>query len=359
MTVTAKPRIQDPFTDDELLHTGSSTLNLALTGKMEGGYLKGRYFYIVGDSSSGKTFFTLTALAEACRNPEFDDYRLIYDDVEGGALMDIEKYFGAKLAERIEPPAGSASSPKHSQYVEELYFHLDDAFNKKQPFIYVCDSQDALDSLAAEKKFKSMKTARRTNTKTAGEMTDGKAKYHSQRIRSVVSKLRDTDSILLLVNQTRDVLNSAPFGPKTQASGGRSLRFYATAQIWTTQSGKLYRTINSKKRQIGIEVKVAIKKNRLTGKEWSVIVPIYFSHGIDDVGGCVEFLCEEGRWSKNQNTGRIEVDPEDFENIAGSLDKVVEKLEEAGLEDEVRDITFETFQEVVTASQVKRKKRYS
>ena len=354
--VSAKGRIKDPYSQDELLSTGVKLLNLIISGNPAGGLIKGRYFYFVGDSSSGKTFFTLTTLAEASINPMFDGYRLIYDDVEGGALMDIERYFGKKLADRIEPPAGTRESPIYSTLIEEFYFNLDDAFNRKEPFIYILDSQDALDSLYARKKFKQLKAAMRTETKAKGDFGDGKAKFHSTRIREVTAKLQDRDSILIVVNQTRDALDAGMFGPKTQASGGRALRFYASVQIWTSIASKIYKKINETKRQIGIMVKVAIKKNRITGKEWSINVPIFYSHGIDDVGASVEFLAGEGIWQKNKVTGNIKA--ADFDGISGQLDKVVHLIEKDNLEDEVSDIALETYREVEAAARVQRKKRY-
>jgi len=61
------------------LSTGSTLLNLACTGKPYYGFAKGHYYFIVGDSVSGKTFLSLTCLAEASINPNFDNYRFIYD----------------------------------------------------------------------------------------------------------------------------------------------------------------------------------------------------------------------------------------------------------------------------------------
>lgn len=356
--VSALGRIKDPYSQDELLSTGVKLLNLIISGNPVGGLVKGRYFYFVGDSSSGKTFFTLTALAEASINPMFDGYRLIYDDVEGGALMNIEQYFGKRLADRIEPPAGTRENPIYSTLVEEFYFNLDDAFNRKEPFIYILDSQDALDSLYARKKFKQLKTAMRTETKAKGDFGDGKAKFHSTRIREVTARLQERDSILIVVNQTRDVIEQKPSfgGPKTQASGGRALRFYASVQLWTSVASKIYKKINETKRQIGIMVKVSVKKNRISGKEWAINVPIFFSHGIDDVGASVDFLTGEGVWQKNKITGSIKAT--DFDGISGQLDKVVHLIEKDNLEDEVSDIALETYREVEAAARVQRKKRY-
>jgi len=75
-------------------------LNLACTGNPNGGFFKGHYFQIVGDSTSGKTFLSLTCLAEANINKHFEDYRFIFDDGEGGALMDLTKFFGAGVADK-------------------------------------------------------------------------------------------------------------------------------------------------------------------------------------------------------------------------------------------------------------------
>ena len=200
-----------------------------------------------------------------------------------------------------------------------------------------------------------MKKAVRADTKAKGDYGDGKAKFHSGRIRRVVTKLRETGSILIVINQTRDVLDAQPFTPSKQTSGGRALKFYASAQLWTSVKGKLYRTLRGKKRQIGIEVLVSIKKNRLTGREWQTVIPLYHSHGIDDIGACVSFLAEEGVWERNKQ-GRISC--EDFDSIGGTLDDVVQQIEQQGLEEEVHEIAQDTFEDIIVATQVKRKSRY-
>ena len=104
-----------PIGSKDLLGTGSTLLNLACTGKPNGGFAKGRYFFLVGDSASGKTFVSLTCLSEASINPQFDEYRFIYDDAESGALMDIERFFGKAVAERLEPPATEDGEAVHSR----------------------------------------------------------------------------------------------------------------------------------------------------------------------------------------------------------------------------------------------------
>ena len=89
------------FTAEDFLSTGSTLLDLALTNQPGQGFCKGSYYLLVGASRAGKTFIALTTLAEASINPSFQDYALIYLAPERGARMNIEKFFGKKLAERI------------------------------------------------------------------------------------------------------------------------------------------------------------------------------------------------------------------------------------------------------------------
>ena len=57
--LTTKPAVNEN-TVKEGLSTGSTLLNLACTGKTHAGFLPGYYYFIVGDSVSGKSFLSLT-----------------------------------------------------------------------------------------------------------------------------------------------------------------------------------------------------------------------------------------------------------------------------------------------------------
>ncbi len=106
----------------DYLSTGSTLLNLACTGYPFRGFAKGYYYFIVGDSTSGKTFLSLTCLAEASINKNFKDYRFIYDNSEGGALMDIERFFGSGVAERIEPPSLTEENDLYSVVLLKYFY---------------------------------------------------------------------------------------------------------------------------------------------------------------------------------------------------------------------------------------------
>lgn len=345
---------------EDYLSTGSTLLNLACSGSIHGGFAKGKYFWIVGSSSSGKTFITLTALAEATLNPNFNDYELVFDNVEDGALMEVERYFGPRLAERLRPPKYDADGdPVYSRTIEDFYFELDDRLQlikkgKAKPFIWLLDSMDALSSVYEGKKFEEKKKAARNSEKAAGDYGDGKAKVTSTYIRRILGDLRDTGSILLVVSQTRDNIAGGMFDPKEVVAGGRALKFYATLQLWTKAKSPEKIKVHGKERQIGIICRASVKKNRLTGKEWSVDIPIYQSTGIDDVGSMVNFLLEEKRWKKD-STGNIFATDLDIE---GRTDEVIKQIEDGNLENHLRLIVVEVWKDIEAQCAVERKSRY-
>lgn len=348
--------IKSPIKPEDLLSTGSTLLNLACSGKPFGGFAKGKYYFVVGDSSSGKTWLTLTCMAEASINKNFAGYDFYYDNVEDGALMDIAFYFGEATQKRMRAPSkDEEKQPVYSSTVESFYYHLDSAIArakaKGRAFIYVLDSQDALTSEAANEKFGEQKEAFQKGKDSAGSYGDGKAKYHSENIRRALVGIRETGSILIIIGQTRDNLGMG-FEKKTR-SGGRSLRFYATLEMWSSVKEKIKKTVKGKPRTIGILAEIAIKKNRFTGKDRTVRIPIYHSHGIDDVGSCVDYLVEEGHWG--QRKGSIVAKDVDFE---GSREALIRHIEENDLQRDVAELVGEVWAGIEAACAVPRKPKY-
>lgn len=354
---TRKKRRETPPDGSHLLSTGSTLLNLNLSGDWRGGLVKGKYFFFVGDTSSGKTFFTCTCFAEAAINPAFDNYRFIHDNVEIGALMNFEKFFGKAAASRIEPPAKNEDgTPKYSTTDDEFYFHVDDAFNVGQPFIYVLDSMDALTSRAEIKKFMEHKRANRKNTEAAGDFGDGKAKRNSRGLRTLLHRLDNTGSILIIINQTRDNVNAGLFAPKKTRSGGRALSFYATAEMWTSVSGKIVKAVRGKERKIGITSRIEIKKNRITGRDRSCTIPIKYAYGIDDIDSCIDYLIQEGHWKKTgykiNTRGQFDCDS------TVNKSTLIQKIEAGGYEEELRKQVAIVWNEIEEACVEERKSRY-
>jgi hypothetical protein len=353
----------------DLLSFGSTLLNLAVADALEGGLLKGYYYYIWGDSDTLKTLLGITCFAETTINPEFAKYRIIFDNVEHGSHINTDVLFNEELGDRIEPPARDKDGlPRCSIDVEDFYYNLDDALKraaKGEPFIYLLDSQDALDAKADRKHFDKNKKAFRKkqgatedapkskDDEVTGSYGTAKAKVHSENIRRVQSPLYDTGSILIILGQSRDAIN-AMHGGRTRG-GGRALVFYATVQIVTSLIWKIKKKVNDIDRKIGSKVKCEVVRSRLTGKQRTVEVDVYNSTGIDDLGSCVDYLVREGWWSKSKEGV---IDAKEFK-IKGGRDKLIRLIEKNNHEDRLRKIVGKCWDEVEEALVVKRKNRYA
>jgi len=352
-----RPEKELKYLPEDLLRTGSTLLDLNCSGMLRGGFLKGFFILMVGDSSSGKTFLTQTCLAEATINKHFDDHRIIFDNAENGAFMDTRKFFGSRLVDRMEPPAvDSEGDSIFSQFTEEFLYHVEDAFDEGTPFIYLLDSSDALDTEGDEKKFQKRKKAAEEGKTEAGSFGADKPKLFSMGLRRIIPRLEKTGSILIVINQTRDNLGfGAQYNPKIR-SGGRALRFYNHLEIWSSIKGKIKKTVKGKKRQVGIQVKLEIKKNRFTGRERELELPIYYTYGIDDIGSCIDYLIEEGHWKKPKGSTKITAKEFRFE---GSMDKLIKTIEDdTGKVKKLKKIVKKVFLEIEAALDPGRKRRY-
>jgi len=342
MATTARAK----YPPGKMLGSGSTLLNLACSGHWQGGWLPGSYVFIVGDSQSGKTFFALTCFAEACQNKAFDKYQLIYNGTEHGAKMDFTQFFGKQMAARV--------ALRNSQTIEEFYDDLDETCADDRPFLYVQDSMDGLTSAYEIEKAAEGRTARVKGRKPKGDYGDGKAKINSRNLRRIMGHLAATGSILIIINQTRDNIDAGLFDAKKTRAGGHALKFYADIEIWTSVSTAIKRTYKEKDVKIGGLIRANVKKNRLNGRERSVLVPIYYDHGFDDVGGCIDWLVEWKHWQRNK-AGTIRA--VEF-GVELSREKLVAHVEEDALQNELSTLVATVWHAIEGAVSVKREKRY-
>jgi len=348
-----------PLTANDYVSTGSTLLNLAISGNPYWGFAKGHYYYFVGDSQSGKTWLSLTCLAEASINKNFDDYRFIFDNGEEGALMNIERFFGKRTAKRIEAPRIVKKNPVASYTLEDFYFNVDDALLQEKPFIYILDSMDSLTSQQELQKFDERKKAARKNKKISGTMVDGKAKINSQDLRKLLTPLKKNKSILIVINQTRDNLKMGYGQPAKTRSGGHAPSFYACLEFSSSVSGKIIKEIKvgdskkTKKRMLGNYCKVRVKKNRMTGKDRTITIPIYDSVGIDDIGSCIDFLVDELHWEVK----RKRIGANEFKKNMPK-EKLISYIEKHEMEKDLIEIVANTWEKMEEQCSITRKFKY-
>ena len=338
--------------------SGSTLLNCACSDNPFGAYKPGTIVTVPGSSASGKTALLLTAMAEASISKKYRDYDFFHDDCEEAMSFDIKKIFGRKLAEMIQPPGGfdKEGDPVNSNTIQDFKNFVLNKCKNENPFLYVLDSFDSLTSEEELKKeyAKAIKAAKTDEAikAIAGSYKTEKAKVAGEILRMIKKNLKKTRSILFIIQQERDKINTGPFsrGSKKTTSGGRAPFFYSSHQVWLNKIKTLKATNDRKTGQL---VMAKVTKNKITGKLREVVFPIYYDYGVDDIGSCVDFLINEGWWKKKERT--IICDDLD---IAGSRSTLIKNIEENNLENELKKITGKCWLQIEEETKLNRKRRF-
>ena len=330
----------------ELLPTGSTLLNLACSDTPYGGPALKRITHIVGDSSAGKTFLAYSIFAECAHKKRFDSHKLIDDDAEAANSFNVAKLFGKRTADRVGEPENGCSNT-----VQDFLLNVKAELDKELPFIYVLDSFDALTSDEDTSKINELEEARKKGTKEKGSFGMQKPKLASQMFRMIKKRLKETNSALIILSQTRDDINPMTFSTKTH-SGGRALKFYASHQMWLAV-GKKHK---EKGLPSGIDCITKITKNKLTGKIREVKFPIFYSYGIDDITSCIDFLLATGRAKKIKNS--IKMPSSIFKGDPMVIKKIVQRIEDHGLEKLLRKEVASAWHELEEAIVLDRRSKY-
>lgn len=301
---------------EELISTGSTLLDIALTNTTYGGLLTGKFYHFVGGSTSGKTMTLLHVIANIVMNPKYDDYDIIMDEPEDGNEIDMETMFGPVTASRIKAPRyDEDGDPIHSVTVEDFYDELEkrheNCRKKGKKFFYFLDSMDALTSEADLKKIDENMKLREKDKEAGGSYGMGKASVNSKRLGIARNKCKKLDCTLFVISQERDDISfGSPMGAKCY-SGGKALKFYADAQIWFRHFAEVAETVLGDKRCVANDALINITKNRLSGQKIKKIpLRISFVEGIDDVSTLIDYMVKEKVWGcsakKISDTAKID-----------------------------------------------------
>lgn len=346
--VSKEPSVINP---ENLIPMGSTLLNLAMSGTIYGGAQKGKMINIIGASHGGKTILALTAFAETNNKKSFDEYSFVYDDVERANEFNMPYLFGTKTAERIKAPRKDKDE-EFSTTVQHFHVNVLHWLKKKNPFIYVLDSFDALDALEDQKKVKEMVDGIEKGKETAGTYGMAKAKAASSILRNVISSLANSKSALFIVSQVRDNVDMFSFQKETR-SGGRALKFYATHEMWMHP----VKAIKKKDTIIGNTVRVRISKNKITGKMREIEFDIYSDYGIDDIGSNINYLLEMKHWTGG---GTSIIDHKgDFEFEKCMRPKFIKLIEKNGLELKLQKLVAKVWNEFEDSLKLGRKSKYN
>ena len=346
-----------------LLPTGSTLLNLALAENPYGGWARGSIANVIGDSHAGKSFLAWQTLADMANGESFDEYNLFYDDCESAMRFNVDKLFG-NATERVR-----YGEDFNSSLVENCFFRIKDLLrgNKSRKplrMVYVVDSLDGLSSKEEVDK-KESEIGKR-------DYPD-KPRILSEQLKQVAALVGETQSLVMVISQTRQNIG-VMFGAKKRRSGGDALRFYSTHEMWLAVKGR----IKVKERDVGTNIRIRVSKNKLTGKQREVELPILVDYGIDDLGSIVDWMVAERFWvpikkekdkaaakswtpdddeEKRQNEPKVYKTAADL-GFNGTREEIVRGVEGRGLQDDLRQIVAECWMDVEAELASNRRPRY-
>jgi len=266
----AKEEEEEPEVS-EFISSGSTLLNLALAGKVEGGWRLGRICNVVGDKSTGKTLlaieaatFVLKVLGKKVK------VKVIYDETEAA--------FDLPYAKSLGMPVDDVEF-RHTITVEEFFNGLEELIkqNDYDLLLYINDSLDGLSSIQEMKAKIEDGSYNMSKQKKLGEL-----------FRKLAGKIRKKNICIMIISQVRDNIG-VMFGPKQRRSGGKALDFYASQVVWLANKGK----IGEVDRPEGVNIKAKVDKNKIWKPYREATFPILFDYGIDDIGSMVDFLIEK------------------------------------------------------------------
>mgnify|MGYP001348048909 CR=1 FL=1 len=254
----------------EFISTGSSTLDLAISNRPDGGIAVGRITEINGLESSGKSLLGAHILAETQKK----DGIAVYIDTETSVSQDFLEVLGVDMGKMLY---------LHLETVEEIFEAIEEIVTKVRE-----SDKDRLvtimvDSLAAA----STKVEIEADFEKDGWATS-KAIIISKAMRKITQLIGREKIALVFTNQLRQKLG-VMFGDPWTTSGGKALPFHASTRIRLKNMGQIK---DSKKNVLGMKCRAQIVKNRLGPPLRHADYDMYFDRGIDNYGAWLTVLKE-------------------------------------------------------------------
>ena len=272
---------------EEYIDSGSYIFNALISGSINGGFSANKITAIAGESSTGKTFFSLAVVRNFLdSNP---NAAVLYFDTESAITKSLLADRGIDTSRVVVLNVVTVEDfrTKALQCVDK-YLKQDEA--DRQPMMFVLDS---LGMLSTEKEITDALSDKNVRDMTKSQLVKGA-------FRMLTLKLGQANVPLIVTNHTYDVIGS--YVPTKEMGGGSGLKYAASTIIYLSKKKE-----KDGKEVIGNIIKAKTAKSRLSKENKEVEVRLYYDErGLDKYYGLLELGELGGLW-KNV-AGRYEID---------------------------------------------------
>ena len=273
--------------DERYVSTGSYIFNALVSGSIYGGISGNKITAIAGESSTGKTYFSLAVVKNFLDNNP-DGYCL-YFDTEAAVTKGLLESRGIDTARLVVVNVVTIEQFR-GKALKAVDIYLKTEEENRKPCMFVLDS---LGMLSTEKEITDT-----LNDKMVRDMT--KSQLVKGAFRMLTLKLGQANIPLIVTNHTYDVIGS--YVPTKEMGGGSGLKYAASTIIYLTKKKE-----KDGKDVIGNIIKAKTHKSRLSKENKEVEVRLYYDErGLDKYYGLLDLGEIGGLW-KNV-AGRYEMD---------------------------------------------------
>ena len=299
--------------------TGSYIFNGLISGSIFGGVSNNKITAIAGESSTGKTFFSLAVVKNFLdSNP--DGYCL-YFDTEAAVNKSLLSSRGIDL-DRLVVVNVVTIEEFRTKALKAVDIYLKTNTEDRKPCMFVLDS---LGMLSTEKEIDDALNDKQVRDMTKSQLVKGA-------FRMLTLKLGQANIPMIVTNHTYDVIGA--YVPTKEMGGGSGLKYAASTIIYLSKKKE-----KDGKDVIGNLIKAKTVKSRLSKENKDVTVRLFYDdRGLDRYYGLLDLGEEAGMW-KNV-AGRYEIggkkvyakeiykNPEKYftEDVMKKLDETSQKL---------------------------------
>ena len=272
---------------ESYIDSGSYIFNALISGSIHGGFSANKITAIAGESSTGKTFFSLAVVASFLdSNP---DAVCLYFDTESAITRSLleSRNIDTSRVVVLNVVTIEEFRTKALQCVDK-YLKVEES--ERQPMMFVLDS---LGMLSTQKEITDALDDKNVRDMTKSQLVKGA-------FRMLTLKLGQANVPLIVTNHTYDVIGS--YVPTKEMGGGSGLKYAASTIIYLSKKKE-----KDGKEVIGNIIKAKTAKSRLSKENQEVEIRLYYDErGLDRYYGLLELGELGGLW-KNI-AGRYEID---------------------------------------------------